>query len=105
LPFNILTGNDRNFDTNVNDRPVGVARNAGKGFDFASLDLRVSRTFAITERVRLEALLEGFNVLNRTNLQLPNNVFGTGQTPLPAFGLPTAASDSRQLQIGVRLNF
>ncbi|HEY7786191.1 MAG TPA: carboxypeptidase regulatory-like domain-containing protein [Pyrinomonadaceae bacterium] len=105
LPFNILTGNDRNFDTNVNDRPLGVARNAGKGFDFASLDLRVSRTFAITERVRLEALLEGFNVLNRANLQLPNNVFGTGQKPLPAFGLPTAASDSRQLQIGLRLNF
>jgi hypothetical protein len=105
LPFNVLTGNDRNFDTNVNDRPVGVARNSGQGFDFASLDLRVSRTFTLTERVRLEALLEGFNVLNRANLQLPNNVFGTGPNPLPAFGRPTAASDSRQLQVGLRLNF
>jgi hypothetical protein len=31
LPFNIVTGTDLNFDTNANDRPVGVARNSGKG--------------------------------------------------------------------------
>jgi hypothetical protein len=105
LPFNAVTGTDRNFDTNVNDRPVGLARNSGKGFDFASLDLRVSRTFRINEKVRVEALLEGFNVLNRANLQLPNSVFGAGSQPLPSFGLPTAASDARQLQIGLRLNF
>ena len=29
LPFNIQTGADRNNDTNVNDRPVGVGRNTG----------------------------------------------------------------------------
>ena len=31
LPFNTILGNDRNFDTNSNDRPVGVGRNSGKG--------------------------------------------------------------------------
>src|ERR1051325_1947530 len=51
LPFNVLLGSDRNLDTNNNDRPVGVGRNTGRGFDFASLDLRLSRTFRITERV------------------------------------------------------
>src|SRR6185295_15897010 len=61
LPFNVLLGSDRNFDTNLNDRPVGVARNSGEGFDFASLDLRLSRTFRINERVRLEGIVEGFN--------------------------------------------
>jgi hypothetical protein len=105
LPFNIVTGNDRNFDTNVNDRPVGVARNSGKGFDFASLDLRLSRSFHFNERVRLETLVEGFNVLNRANLQLPNNTFGAGAIPLPSFGQPTAAADPRQLQFGLRLSF
>ena len=29
LPFNVLLGSDRNFDTNNNDRPVGVGRNTG----------------------------------------------------------------------------
>ncbi|MDT4898915.1 MAG: hypothetical protein QOH25_3992 [Acidobacteriota bacterium] len=105
LPFNPLTGSDRNFDTNFNDRPTGVARNTGRGFDFASLDLRLSRKFHFTERLGLEAIIEGFNVLNRSNFQIPNNTYGTGQTPLPSFGRPTAASDSRQIQLGLRLSF
>lgn len=105
LPFNILTGNDRNFDTNINDRPVGRGRNAGRGFDFAALDLRLSRRFRFTDRVGLEALAEGFNVLNRSNFAIPNNTFGTGTTPLPAFGQPTAAFDPRQFQLGLRLSF
>lgn len=105
LPFNILTGNDRNLDTNFNDRPVGVGRNAGRGFANLTLDLRLSRTFPLTERIRLEAIAEGFNILNRANFQIPNNVFGPGQTPLPTFGRPTAASDPRQIQFGLRVNF
>ena len=42
LPFNVLLGTDRNLDTNNNDRPLGFGRNTGRGFDFASLDLRLS---------------------------------------------------------------
>jgi hypothetical protein len=105
LPFNIQTGTDRNNDTNTNDRPVGVARNTGRGFDFASLDLRVSRRFRFTKHLNLEALIEGFNVLNRANLQLLNNTFGAGATPRAGFGQPTAAADPRQLQFGLRLAF
>jgi hypothetical protein len=105
LPFNVLTGNDRNFDANNNDRPTGLGRNTGRGFDFASLDLRLSRRFRFTDRIGLEALAEGFNILNRANLAIPNNTFGMGATPLPAFGQPTAAFDPRQFQLGLRLNF
>ena len=43
LPFSPLTGNDRNNDTTVNDRPAGVGRNSARGFDQASLDLRLAR--------------------------------------------------------------
>jgi hypothetical protein len=105
LPFNIQTGTDRNNDTNANDRPLGVGRNTGRGFDFASLDLRLSRRFRLTERVRVEALAEGFNVFNRANLQLPNNIFGAGLAPRAGFRQPTAAADPRQLQFGLRLDF
>jgi Carboxypeptidase regulatory-like domain len=105
LPFNVLTGNDRNGDTNVNDRPAGVGRNTGRGFDSASLDLRLSRRFSLGERAGFEVIAEGFNVLNRANLQLPNNVFGAGTTPQRGFGLPTAADNPRQLQFGLRLDF
>ena len=105
LPFNILTGNDRNGDTNNNDRPFGTARNTGAGFDFSSFDLRLSRRFNFSERLSLELLAEGFNLFNRANYSVPNNVFGTGTTPLAAFGAPTAAFDPRQLQFGFRFNF
>ncbi|HJQ24007.1 MAG TPA: carboxypeptidase regulatory-like domain-containing protein [Blastocatellia bacterium] len=105
LPFNIVTGGDRNNDTNVNDRPLGVARNSGKGFDYAALDLRLSKTFRFAERVRVEALVESFNTLNRANFQLPNATFGAGATPLASFGKPTAAADPRQIQFGLRVDF
>jgi len=100
LPFNIQLPNDRNGDTNFNDRPVGVGRNAGEGFDYQSVDLRLSRSFSLGQRVSLEALIDAFNVLNRANYQVPNNVFGS-----PTFGKPTAVNDPRQLQLGVRLLF
>jgi len=105
LPFNVLLGSDRNFDTNANDRPVGVGRNTGRGFDFASLDLRLSRRFKLTERVDLQLLAEGFNVLNRANFGVPNNTFGGGAQPLPLFRQPTAAFDPRQFQFGMKVSF
>ena len=105
LPFNILLGSDRNFDTNNNDRPVGVGRNTGRGFDFASLDLRLARGFKLAEHTELQLTAEGFNVLNRSNLGVPNNTFGTGVNPLPTFGQATAAFDPRQFQFGLRFSF
>jgi Carboxypeptidase regulatory-like domain/TonB dependent receptor len=105
LPFNILLGTDRNFDTNNNDRPAGVGRNTGHGFDFVSLDMRLSRRFRITERVSMDLLAEGFNLLNRANFGVPNNTFGSGSAPLPTFGQPTAAFDPRQFQFGLKLSF
>lgn len=105
LPFNVLAGSDLNGDSNNNDRPFGLGRNTGRGFDFASFDLRLSRRFQLTERLNLELLAEGFNLFNRANYTVPNNTYGTGVAPLAAFGQPTAAFDPRQIQFGFRLNF
>jgi hypothetical protein len=100
LPFNLQLPNDRNGDTNFNDRPAGVGRNGGKGFDYQSLDLRLGRTFAVTGGLSLEGTLDVFNVLNRASYQVPNNILGS-----PSFGQPTAVNDPRQLQLGLRLVF
>jgi hypothetical protein len=105
LPFNILLGSDRNFDTNNNDRPIGVGRNTGRGFDFASFDMRLSRHFHLTERLGLDVLAEGFNLLNRANFGVPNNTFGSGTTPNATFGQPTQAFDPRQFQFGLKVTF
>ena len=105
LPFNILLGSDRNFDTNNNDRPAGVGRNTGSGFDYVSFDMRLSRRITFTERLSLELLAEGFNLFNRANFGVPNNTFGPGVTPLPTFRQPTLAFDPRQFQFGLKLRF
>ena len=105
LPFNPQTGNDRNNDTTVNDRPAGVGRNSERGFDYASLDLRIGRRVRLGGRWTADFTVDAFNVLNRTNLQIPNNTFGTGSTPSPNFGRATAAADPRQVQIGMRVQF
>ena len=105
LPFNIQTNTDRNFDTSFNDRPVGVGRNSGRGFNYASLDLRLSKRLRFTEHFSVEALAESFNTLNRANWQLPNNIIGAGSIPLASFGRPTAAADPRQIQFGLRVMF
>jgi hypothetical protein len=121
LPFDVRAGSDLNADTNNNDRAstsggvvsVGqnigaVGRNIGRGFDFQSLDLRLSRTFPIVEGVRLQALAEAFNVLNHPNYQVPNGNFGVGvypTSPAAGFGQPTAAADPRQMQFGLRVSF
>jgi hypothetical protein len=82
-----------------------VARNSGEGFDYVSLDLRLSRVFRARARWQVEGLIESFNVTNRSNYQLPNGVFGTGTTPRAGFGAATAAADPRQVQLGLRLSF
>ncbi len=105
LPFNVLAGSDLNGDSNNNNRPFGLGRNTGKGFDFASFDLRFSRRFRLSERFNLELLAEGFNLFNRANYSVPNNTFFAGITPSATFGKPTAAFDPRQIQFGFRLNF
>lgn len=108
LPFNVQTGSDNNGDTNTNDRPAGLGRNMGQGFAALSLDARLSRTFRLGERIRLEGLVEAFNVLNRTNKQLPNNIFGSGPypgSPAPGFGTPTSVGDPRELQLALRIRF
>ena len=105
VPFNPMTGNDRNNDTTVNDRPLGVGRNSARQGATSSFDLRVSRSLALGGRQRLEAMIEAFNLFNHVNILNVNNTFGTGGTPNATYGQPTVAGDPRQVQVGVRWSF
>jgi hypothetical protein len=105
VPFNPLTGNDRNNDTTVNDRPVGMDRNSARQPATSSFDLRVSRSFAVRGRQKIEAMAEAFNVFNHVNVLNVNNTFGPGMTPNATYGQPTVAGDPRQVQLGVRWSF
>jgi hypothetical protein len=53
----------------------------------------------------LEAMAEGFNLLKHTNLQRPNNIFGTGAAALASFVSTNARGNPRRMQFGLRLKF
>ena len=152
-PYNILTGQDTNFDFNpLTDRPNDVAysttpnacgyapvasnvakngalnlpcyldlgatsalatstnagfyngtlgRNAGLKPMVAFTDLRIARTFAFghgPHPFNLQASMDGFNLINKLNVQDVNLLYTSA-------GQPTAAYDPRQFQFGLRASF
>lgn len=126
-PVNARITGDANGDNNLaNDRLPGVTRNSLTGPNYFTMDFRLARKFYLTERFRLEALMESFNLLNRENLRvdtsddgflntagqfLPWDVqVGTHRYPaqfrMTAAGLrPTSAYAPRQVQFSLRLRF
>jgi hypothetical protein len=110
LPFNVTTCSQTVQGTAA--RPllngVMIGRNTGKGLDFLSLGARLSRSFTISERLRLEALAEAFNLTNHVNGVSLNGAFGTGvypASPSPSFGQLTAVGDPRGFQFALRASF
>jgi hypothetical protein len=68
----------------------------------------VSRSFKVSDRLRIEGLVEGFNLTNRQNVVTVNGNFGPGPYPTnrsPTFGQVTAVGDPRTLQFAFRLTF
>jgi hypothetical protein len=112
------TGGDRNLV------PV-IPRNSIRGMSNYKLDLRVAREIRITERLRIEALAEGFNVFNRSNYNgfnttMYNAAASTNTTPLstpiqltPVAGFlapnndasPPDGTNARRLQLALRFRF
>jgi hypothetical protein len=110
LPFNIVTGSATIQGTPARPQINGVyiPRNAGAGFNFFNLNLRASRTFHLTERLRMQAIAESFNALNHTNGITLNNTFGSGAYPLApvaSFRQTTAAADPRSIQLALHFIF
>src|SRR4029077_4304951 len=69
LPFNITAGSNTIQGTAARPTSNGayMRPKAVTGFDVMNLNGRMSRSFPIRERVRLEAIAEAFNLLNHTN--------------------------------------
>jgi hypothetical protein len=63
-------------------------------------DLSLQKEIAITEAAKLQFRAEAYNLLNRSNFNLPNRIAFT-----PNFGSISSAQDSRQLQLALKLIF
>ncbi len=87
-PFTMFVGFDANGDTNpVTDRVGNLGRNTYYGDPLYSWDMRISRYFQIRERLRLDLMVDAFDLLNRPNVDEVTSVYGAavicGGTAVP----------------------
>src|SRR5262247_2174595 len=96
-PFTIFVGGDANGDTNpVTDRVGLVARNTYTGDPLRAWDLRVSRLFPVSERVRLNLTFDAFNLLNRPNVDEVFSIYGS---PVFCGAVPKGYKDATSVAI------
>ena len=136
LPVALTEGVDLNQDGVNNDLPTTAVRfdgfddagnpklkelgpcktvNCGRGTSFSQLNLRLSKSFRLVGRARVEAIGEVFNVLNRSNPSgfLGRRLLGSigSSSPNPDYLRPTEYAgdfqnpEQRVGQIGFRFTF
>lgn len=81
------------------DYPPGKKRNSGRGSDYFTLNLRLSK-FINVSCFTLQLFAEMYNATNRTNF-----IGYIGNMQSSSFGEPTWAAAPRQIQLGFRFNF
>ncbi|MBZ5628973.1 MAG: TonB-dependent receptor [Acidobacteriia bacterium] len=115
----ILGGASRYFDPNAFALPAAgfygnVGRNTLIGPGLVKVDVSLNKHFQLTERLKMEFRTEVFNILNHPNFSIPSQraVFSgvnstTGQAVrVASAGLITSTqTSSRQLQMGLKINF
>ncbi len=125
--FTKFAGFDSNGDIFGNNDRVGIdPRNTFQGDGYQSVDMRISRTFKLTEKIRLEGIAEAFNLLNTLNIRFFNTAYGAADfcnfaadpaaqgctptpsgnregSPNPSYGTPRAIFNPRQVQFALRL--
>ena len=77
-----------------------AGRNAFTAPPFANLDMRFAKRIDFTERLKMQVMLEFFNILNRQNTA---SVFTTGSDP--NFGKKAQVLPGREGQFGFRFEF
>jgi hypothetical protein len=77
-----------------------AARNSISGPSQFSMNLGVSRSFLVGDRLTLDWRVDATNVLNRVTYSAVDTIVGSAQ-----FGLPTRANPMRKLQATFRVRF
>jgi hypothetical protein len=123
--FTKFAGFDANGDVFGNNDRVGIEpRNTFKGDSLKTVDLRLSRSFAIAEKRKLEFIAEAFNLLNSLNVRFFNTVYGAADfcpiggpavcgagplfregSPNALYGTPRSVFNPRQIQLALKFEF
>ena len=92
---------DIDGDLNFNSIDHSVGRNAFTAPPFVNLDVRLTKRWQISERMKLTALFEIFNLFNNRN---PAAVETAAGRPTP-FGKALQVLPGREGQVGLRIEF
>ena len=125
--FTKFAGFDVNGDVfGNNDRVGGEPRNTFKGDSLQTVDMRLERSIPIREKMRLQLMVEAFNLMNTVNIRYFNTSYGAADfcpadpgapgcagatqfyregSPNSLYGSPSAVFNPRQLQLVARLTW
>jgi hypothetical protein len=105
--YTITTGRDDNGDSNINDRPPGVAFNTERGPRYFNVDFNLSKAFFFrrtaanaTSGTNVNVFANLTNAFNRVHYGTPSGVLTS-----PNFGRSISATSPREVEIGVRFQF
>lgn len=125
-PYTPLAGADLNGDgdggafpsdrarTVPTDATTAVGRNSETMSSQFNVDTRLSKRFGLMHGLQFEAMVDVFNLFNRTNYTEINNIFGRGAFPgapqtdaagRVTYGVYEQAQPGRQIQLGAKLTF
>jgi hypothetical protein len=119
-PYTPLIGADANGDgdggafpsdrarTNPADISTSVRRNSQTMKSQFIVDTRLSKRFAFGGGRAIDAIVDVFNILDRTNYTEINNIFGPGAfpaNPVSTYGQYTEALPGRQIQLAAKVSF
>ncbi len=84
-----------------------LGRNTGNGPGAATLDFSIHKYFSVGEGAQIVFRAEFFNIMNRSNFQVPDGqVFTSTGSPGSAYGqVQATATTSRQIQLALRVEF
>ena len=119
-----IVGDANQDDNSLNDRLPGASRNSFLGPDYSTTDLRITRRIFLSDKIKLDLIVESFNLFNRENQKLDTtsngflndagqfvpidnrigiNVFPAQIREQTNFLKPTDAYAPRQLQLALKL--
>ena len=108
----MLGGPDRYFDASAFVlQPVGILGNVGAGTiigpGLENLDLSIVKMLHFGGRYGVQFRADGFNMLNRANFGIPDNIlFQTNGQPRAAAGrITTTATTAREFQLAAKFIF
>jgi len=84
-----------------------VGRNTLTRPGITTMDFSLFKNFQTTENIKTQFRMEAFNVLNHTNFGVPSGVIfdSAGNVPSAAGKITSTSTDSRRIQVGLKVSF